>query len=369
MKNSLRLFKLFGIEIQLHFSWWLVLIFLTWSLSTGFFPQFFSDLPTKVYWAMGLTASLLLFISVLLHELAHSLVAKAKRIPVRSITLFFFGGVAGITKEEMKPSIELKMSLAGPLFSLILSGLFYLLHQFNGGSIFLTAISFYLYQLNFILAIFNLIPGYPLDGGRAFRAVLYWYYKDLKKATKIASSGGKFFAGFLVFLGVFGLFSGQGSGLWLIFLGGFLYFIANLSYQQVVVREVLNKISIRELMEKKFMTLNPKLKFSAFAKKYASSGQDVFMLKNKDFSGILDLKRIEKLPRLNQEQITLQQLSLPLSRIKTLKMEDNAYDAFQLFNEQDLSLLPIMKGKNLLGIVSRKKVLARLVWSLKFGSK
>ena len=122
-------------------------------------------------------------------------------------------------------------------------------------------------------------------------------------------------------------------------------------------------------MEKKFMTLNPKLKFSAFAKKYASSGQDVFMLKNKDFSRILDLKRIEKLPRLNQEQITLQQLSLPLSRIKTLKMEDNAYDAFQLFNEQDLSLLPIMKGKNLLGIVSRKKVLARLVWSLKFGSK
>ncbi len=120
--KSTKIFTIFGIDIKLHFSWWIVVVLLAWILSTSFFPQFFPDQTTKTYWTMGIIASLLLFVSVLLHELSHSLVAKARNIRVESITLFFFGGVAGITKEKMKPSSEFLMAIAGPIFSLLLLG-------------------------------------------------------------------------------------------------------------------------------------------------------------------------------------------------------------------------------------------------------
>src|SRR3990167_1069198 len=222
MRGTTRLFRLFGIDVQLHFSWWFVFALLAWILSSSFFPQYFPDLENKTYWAMGIISVLLLFVSVLLHELSHSLVAKAKKIKVESITLFFFGGVASIDDEDLKPSTEFLMSIAGPLFSLFLSVIFYLIYSLNG-NIFWTAITFYLYQLNLILAIFNLVPGYPLDGGRAFRAILHAYYRDIKKATRIAVLGGRAFAVFLILFGIISITGGSG-GLWFILLGGFLYY-------------------------------------------------------------------------------------------------------------------------------------------------
>ncbi len=367
MRGSTKLFTIFGIDIKIHFTWWFVFILLAWSLSASFFPHYFPEQTEIMYWTMGIVASLLLFVSVLLHELSHSLVAQAKRIKVESITLFFFGGVAGITKEEMKPSTELQMALAGPIFSLFLGGIFLLIYKFNGNFLFVEAISFYLYRLNFILAIFNLIPGYPLDGGRAFRAILYWYYKDLKKATKIAVAGGKFFAGFLIILGIMGLISGVGAGLWFIFLGGFLYFIAGVSYEQVVLKDVLEDVPIKELMEKKIPKLSPEMEFSKFVKKYANRDEDVFVIKGKKFIGLLDLKKIEQMPLKMQELIKLKQISMPLHQIKCLKKDDNAYTAFKKFAEQGLEVLPVMENDKFLGVVSRKLMMHRLVWEMKFG--
>jgi Zn-dependent protease len=366
MKHSTKLFSVFGIDIKLHFSWWFVFILIAWSLSVSFFPQFFPDLSTKMYWSMGITASLLLFVSVLLHELSHSLIAKARRIKVESITLFFFGGVAGITREKMRPSSEFFMAIAGPIFSLLLAGAFFLLYKYNG-NLFLTAISFYLYQLNFILAIFNLIPGFPLDGGRAFRAILYAYYKDLRKATRIAVKGGKFFAGILVVLGIFALFQGIGGGLWFVVLGGFLYYIAGMSYDQVVLREILIKIKVKEIMVKKFIKLKPEMKFSLFLKKYANSDKEVFMVKGKNFAGILDLNKVNKMPSKMQEMIQLKQIALPLSKVKKLNVDDNLYYALRRFTEQNLDILPVMKGDKILGLVRKSTLTHRLVWSLKFG--
>jgi Zn-dependent protease len=379
MRGTTKLFRIFGIDIKLHFTWWFVFVLLAWSLSVSFFPAlcqgkfpgFTHDctgITTIVYWYMGIAASLLLFVSVLLHELSHSLVAKAKRIKVESITLFFFGGVAGITKEDMKPSSELQMAIAGPLFSLFLGGIFFLIYKFNGQILFIEAISFYLFQLNLILAIFNMVPAFPLDGGRAFRAILYWYYKDLRKATKIAVAGGKFFAGFLFFLGIFGLISGNGAGLWFIFLGGFLYFIAGVSYEQVVLREVLHEISVKELMEKKISKLSPEMEFSKFVKKYANKDREVFVVKGKGFTGLLDLKKIEKMPKKMQELIKLKQISMPLHQIKSLRRDDNAYTAFKKFAQQRLDVLPVVENDKFLGLVSRKLIMHRLVWEMKFGN-
>ncbi len=359
------IFRLFGIDIRLHFSWYFIAIFISWSLAAGFFPSILPGKTIGIYWFMGIIAALLLFASVLLHELSHSLVAKAKNIKVESITLFFFGGVAGIGDEDMKPSTEFLMAIAGPLFSLLLSGVFFLIHSWNGNEI-VGAITLYLYQLNFMLALFNLVPGFPLDGGRAFRAILYWHYDDVKKATRIAVMGGKFFAGVLMILGLLSLLAGQ-AGLWFMLLGGFLYFIAGVSYEQVVVRETLRPILVVELLSRKIPIVRPEIKFIQFKKKYQASDQEVFLVKGKNFAGLLDFHRLEKIPLAMQEMVTVQQLALSLSEIKSLSPRDTAYTAFTRFGEQNLASLPVMEKGKLLGVVTRRKVMYRLAWLVKYG--
>ncbi|MDO8655709.1 MAG: site-2 protease family protein [Nanoarchaeota archaeon] len=367
MKSSSTLFRLFGIDIKLHISWWFIFILLGWSLSSSYFPHILPDLNPYVYWSMGIAAALLLFISVLLHELSHSLVAKAKKIKVDSITLFFFGGVAGISDEDMKPSVELQMALAGPLFSILLAGIFHVITIKNGNLI-ITAITSYLSQLNLTLGIFNLIPGFPLDGGRALRAILYWHYKDLRKATYIAAMGGKFLAGVLIFVGIFGMLSGLGNGLWFILLGGFLYFLAKMSYEQVVVIQILSRTPVSQILTSKFMTLPPSLKFIDFVDKYSSSSdQDGFLVKGKQYLGILDIHRVDAMPVSLQETTPLEKLAIPVHSIKTLGTKDTAYTAFKYFNEYDVGLLPVMDAGKIKGIVTRKAVMHRLMLGMKFG--
>jgi len=367
VNGTTKIFSIFGIDVKLHFSWWIVLALLSWILSTSFFPEYFPGYTIPNYWFMGLTASLLLFVSVLLHELSHSLVAKARNIKVESITLFFFGGVAGITKEDLKPSSEFLMAVAGPFFSLFLSGVFFLIYQLDGNSI-LTAITFYLYQLNLTLAIFNLIPGFPLDGGRAFRAILYWRYKNLKKATLIASKCGKIFAVVLIVLGMTGLLSGQGSGLWLVVLGGFLYFIAGVSYEQVVVKEALENIKVKELLDKKIPLIKPDTKFSELIKQYSDSEETIFLVKDRAFCGIIDTKAIERIPPKIQPLMLAKQLAIPLKQIKSVNKEDNCYTAFKKFAEEKMEALPVFDKARLEGFITKKRLMHRLVWELKFGS-
>ncbi|MEK6809191.1 MAG: site-2 protease family protein [Nanoarchaeota archaeon] len=366
MRGATRLFRIFGIDVQLHFSWWFVFALLAWSLSSSFFPNYFPGMETKTYWVMGIISALLLFASVLLHELSHSLVAKAKKIKVESITLFFFGGVASIDDENIKPGTELLMAVAGPLFSLFLFGVFYLIYFLNG-SIFWTAITFYLYQLNLILALFNLVPGYPLDGGRAFRAILNMYYKDVKKATRIAALGGRTFAIFLILFGLISLFSGLGGGLWLILMGGFLYFIAGVSYEQVLVKDALSRINVKKVLVKNYLTLDPSMRFSEFLKRHQDSDEELYLVKDASFSGILDLKNIAALPAKMQKSISLKQLSLPLSKVGALHSEDSAYSAYKKLSEQNLDFLPVLDKLDLLGFASKRKVMQRLILAMKFG--
>src|SRR3989339_1316010 len=153
MDGGLRLFRIFGIDIKIHFTWWFIFVLLAWGLREGFFPQQFPGFSAPQYWFMGIVAALLLFVSVLLHELSHSLVAQARKIKVESITLFFFGGVAGITREDLEPVSEFLMAIAGPIFSFSMAGLFYLIYAFNGNG-YLHAITYYLYQINLIVGVF-----------------------------------------------------------------------------------------------------------------------------------------------------------------------------------------------------------------------
>ncbi len=317
MRGAYKIFRIFGIDIQIHYSWIFIFFLLSWSLASSYFPQISPGLNNSMYWFMGIVAALLLFVSVLLHELSHSLTAKAKKIGVESITLFFFGGVSGIKKEEMKPSSEFVMAVAGPLFSFVLAGIFYLLFRWDGNVI-ITAITKYLFQLNLILGIFNLVPGYPLDGGRALRAILYAYFKDLRKATRIAVTGGKIFAALLFVLGLIGLLQGLGNGLWFILLGGFLYFIAGASYEQVVIKEVLETFRIKELVKPLPELLNPMMKFSEFVKKYSNSEQDTFIVRLGNGYGLFDAKKVDHIPAAMQKSLTLEKVSVPFSKIGVL---------------------------------------------------
>ncbi len=366
MNSSWRIARIFGIDIKLHLTWWFVFVLVIWSLSSSFFPQFFPGYGAKTYIFMGIMATILLFLSVLLHELSHCLVAKARRIRVESITLFFFGGVAGISDEDISPGSELLMALAGPIFSLLLAALFFGITLLTTSAI-IVAISFYLYQLNLVLALFNLIPGFPLDGGRALRAILNAYYHDLKRATKIAVFGGKLFAGVLVFFGILQLWNQTSSGLWLLLLGGFLYVMAGASYEQVLFKDVLNKIFVSELMSKKIISLKPTHKFSEFTQKYSNSEEEVFLVKDKNFSGILDARRIQKTSREAQERMTLKQLALPLNAVKGLQKEDTAYTAFKRFAEENMEILPVYQKSKIVGYLTRRVLMHRLIWSLKYG--
>jgi len=366
MNKSARLFRLFGIDVRIHFSWWFVFILMSWSLATSYFPQIYPGFTTNMYWGFGIVSALLLFISVLLHELSHSLVARAKKIKVESITLFFFGGVAGITKEDIKPSTEFFMAIAGPLFSFFLAGTFYLISLWNV-HLLVTPVVSYLAQLNLVLAIFNLIPGFPLDGGRAFRALLYGYYKDLRKATKIASSVGKFFAAVLIILGFFSLFSGVGNGLWFILLGGFLYFIAGMSYEQVVIRQSLVDIMVKDLVVKRVSFVDGNIFVADFLRDYAYSEEESFLVKCDDFFGVFDIRTLPQSYSLSGV-LRLKQVAVPLEKIKTISLKENAYDAFHLFSASLSNFIPVMEKGKFMGIVTRRKVMSCLLWKARFGA-
>jgi Zn-dependent protease len=365
MRGAIRLFKIAGIDIKIHYSWWFIFLLLTWSLSTALFPAMVGNQSFLTYWTMGIVSSFLLFVSVLLHELSHSLVAIARKIKVETITLFFFGGVSGITKEDIKPMSEFLMAIAGPLFSLFLAGVFYFTTN-SLNDVIWKGITLYLFQLNMILGLFNLVPGFPLDGGRVFRAILNGWLKDLRKATKIAATGGKIFAGVLIILGIFGLFNGFGNGLWFFLLGAFLYFIAGVSYEQVVISQVLTKVPVQEIFSKDFKKLPAKLNFSQFVRRYAHAHQDAFIVKSKNSYKILNLHMLDKLPRKAHKLITLDDISLPLSKVKTLNKSDNAYTAFKILNEQKSNVIPVIHKGKLIGICSKKAIVARLLWSLRF---
>jgi len=237
MGISWRIAKIGRVSIQIDGSWVIVFALVTWSLAVSYFPQQYRGWSPFLYWSLGLATSLLFFAAVLGHELAHSLVALWQGIEVESITLFIFGGVARIREEMKSPLTEILLAFAGPLASLTFSAFFAFVWAF--GRLFmappLAALARYLFIINGMVALFNLIPGFPLDGGRILRAGVWWLTGDLRGATRLASGVGQGVAFLLIFVGVWSLFRGDlGNGLWLVFIGWFLRDAAGSSYRQLL---------------------------------------------------------------------------------------------------------------------------------------
>lgn len=251
-KNAIQLFEVFGFKLRVDPSWFLIAALIVWSLSSSYFPDVLPGLSKGAYVVLGTVSMLALFASLVLHELSHSLVARSFGLKVGGITLFVFGGVAELEQEPHDPRSEFLIAVAGPVMSFFLAGLFFVAGQVTAtgetASV-ISAVFGYLALINFILALFNLVPAFPLDGGRMLRASIWHYTKDLLRATRIASRFGSVFGIFLMISGVFALLGNQGIGaLWQILIGFFVFNASTGSYRSLLFKTILQDKSARSLM-------------------------------------------------------------------------------------------------------------------------
>ena len=285
MGNAFNLGKLFGIQFRLHYTWFIIFVLVVVMLSWQYFPAFYPGWTQLIYWVIGVATGLLFFASVVAHELAHSVVAKAYGIPVKSITLFIFGGAAQIAREAARAGDELKMAAAGPACSLAIGGLFFLLHMLlTGISEPIVAMAYWLAQVNVVLAVFNLIPGFPLDGGRVFRSILWRatgnYMRSTRIATRVGQGVGYSFVlgGILIAspLQLFGLH--WSSGLWLVFIGWFLANAALYSYRQAQQREALHGFTASTVMTSDWLVVPSDITVNHLVQGYIFSTGHRFVL-------------------------------------------------------------------------------------------
>ncbi|MFQ6037782.1 MAG: site-2 protease family protein [Candidatus Aminicenantales bacterium] len=360
MKHAWKIARIAGIDIYVDSSWFVIFILFTWILSTSYFPHQHSGWRGHQYWTIGLLTSLLIFISVLIHELAHSVVAKAQGEEVRRITLFILGGVAQITEEPKQPLQEFVMAVVGPLTSLGLSAAFFLasmillgLNEFIGASL------SYLALINLILAVFNLLPGFPMDGGRVLRSLIWKATGNLKKSTSIASKVGQGFAFLLIFLGIVQILRANLGGLWLVFIGWFLHSSAVRGYQQLTVDTVLRGVRARELMREDFERVSGNLLVQELVDDYILHRRErVFLVSdNGHLQGIVCLEDVKATPRDRWSSTTVREIMTPKEKLLAVSPDDDGNTVLKSLTSRDVHQVPVMEGGQVAGVVCRSDIL------------
>ncbi|MEX2496216.1 MAG: site-2 protease family protein [Woeseia sp.] len=272
MARAFPLFTIFGFEVKLNLSWLLLGLLITWTLAEGFFPRRYPDLEVDTRWWMGIAGAVGILFSIVFHELSHSLVARLYGLKIGGISLFMFGGVAEMRHEPKEPKVELLMAGAGPLSSVVLAALLWLLHALSvsvGAPVPVVGILYYLAFINVALAIFNLIPAYPLDGGRMLRAGLWAWRRDIRWATRIASNIGSGFGVILMILGLLSLINGAFiGGMWWILIGAFVRAAAKGSYRQLLLKQMLEGKTVRDIMDSNPPAVERSLSLQKFVDDY-----------------------------------------------------------------------------------------------------
>jgi Zn-dependent protease len=292
--------RVLGIPLELDYSWFLVFALLTWALAVGHYPAEFKGWPPSLYWIMGAVTAVMFFVSVLLHELGHSVVARRYKIPVRRITLFIFGGVSQIEAEAATAGADFRIAVAGPLVSLALAALFAVLGPVVAGVSPLVALVRYLAYINVALALFNLIPGFPLDGGRGLRAIVWGLTGDFHRATRTAASVGRGFAFLFILYGVWQIFAGNFvGGLWIAFIGWFLESAAVAQTQQVVLQDLLAGNTVAEAMSRDITAVPSDATLQQLVDQHVlTSGRRSFLVKrDQAVLGLLTLHHVVQIPR------------------------------------------------------------------------
>jgi Zn-dependent protease/CBS domain-containing protein len=360
VRGAFRLGRILGIPVAVNYTWFIAIWIGAWSLAVSYYPAQAPGFDPGTYWLMGTASVLLLFASVLVHEFGHALTARRFGVRTRVITLFLFGGVAQIADEPPTPRAEFLVAVAGPLTSLALAALAFVVSPALGTSA-LGHIVRYLSLANLILGLFNLIPGFPLDGGRVLRAVLWRRSGSLQRATRLAARTGQLVA--VLFIGV-GLYQVVGNnfvgGLWLVLIGWFLDSGAQASYQQVVLRQGLGGIRVREIMSRDLHTLDPNITVEqAIADYFLPYKHGGFPVTYGDhLVGIVTLQDVATVPAERRASVSVREVMTPRDRLKTVSADEEAYAAFVRMTQDGVGRLIVLDdAHNLVGIVTRSDLL------------
>lgn len=364
MPGSFRIFRIAGIDINIHISWLIILVFLTFSLATGWFPITYPGSSAATYYLLGLIASILLFVSVLLHELAHSFVARSRGLRVRSIVLFIFGGVSNIEQEPQTPGVEFFMAFVGPLVSLLIGVVCYgLLLLIRGTHSLIVPILSYLALMNIILGIFNLLPGFPLDGGRVLRSIIWKATGNFQTATNITTFVGQAFAYLIILWGIFLFFTGNVfNGLIIIFTGWFLLTSAQSARSQSVLDTAFRGVNVSQIMNTNAMTVPANISLQKLVDEYflPRGLRSAFVMQGDQLAGLITLSDIRHVARDQWPQTPVGFAMIPLERLHTITPQQNVKDVLPLMTGQDVNQLAVVQDGQLVGVLTREGILRSL---------
>ncbi|MGH8771796.1 MAG: site-2 protease family protein [Burkholderiales bacterium] len=382
MLSGIRVGSVSGIEVFVDWSLMIIFFLVTFSLGAGLFPAWHPEWSAALIWSTALAAAVLFFVSVFIHELSHALVGRAMGIEIRRITLFIFGGMAHLEREPHTWRAELWMAIVGPVVSLLLGGLFLLVGGLAlGESRFdpespeatlarmgpLTTLFLWLGPINIVLGLFNLVPGFPLDGGRVLRAITWGITGNLKLATQWASRLGQFFAWVLIGIGIammlgvrvpiFG--TGLLSGIWLAFIGWFLNQAALMSYRQLLVRESLDDVPVSRVMQSQFTTVESTMTLSRLVDEHLlHSDQRAYpVVDGFDLVGLVCLEDLRKVPREAWERTRVSDIMTPASKLAQVAPTEDTSDALTTLTNRGVNQLPVVENGRVRGLVRREDIL------------
>lgn len=365
MRAHIKLGRIFGIAIGLHYSWIIIALLVTLSLRSQF-AAVHPDWTDATTWTTAIITGLLFFVSILLHELSHAAVAKLRGLPVRAITLFALGGVAQIEKDAADAKTEFWMGIIGPISS-VLIGIVCLALSFllgwnltdepNGP---IAAMFMWLGVINIALAVFNMVPGFPLDGGRVLRAIVWWITGDANRSTRIASVVGQFVAFVFIIIGIWRFFSGAGfGGLWLAFIGWFLLDAARASGAQVEITERLNGVRVGDVMAREFPVVDGNSNLQTFVQEHLlPTGHRCFVvLEQGRPAGIITPHEVKTIDRARWPYTTVSDVMRSLESLRTVGPERPVAEALELMGREDVNQVPVLQQGNLAGIISRGHIM------------
>lgn len=361
--KRISLFKIFGFKVKLDLSWFILALLITWSLAKGFFPLYFKDLPNATYWWMGVAGTLGLFVSIILHELSHSLVARRYGIQMEGITLFIFGGVAEMNDEPPSPKAEFLMAVVGPLASIVIALVSYLIHIFGNQqewSLPVNGIFLYLGFMNLALAIFNLIPGYPLDGGRMLRSVLWHWKKNIRWATRISSEIGAAFGLGLILLGVVSfIFGNIIGGIWWVLIGFFLRNASQMSYQQIFIRKALEGEQVMRFMKTDLITVPASTSINELVESYIYKYHHKMypVMDDSGLIGCVTTRSVKEIPKDHWSSREVGEIASPLSDDNSIVYNADAMESLSKMSRTGNGRLLVLKDGKLVGIITLKDMI------------
>ncbi len=361
--KSYKIFRLFGFEVNINPSWFIIAVLITWSLAKGFFPSQYEDLSEMTYWWMGVAGAIGLFISIILHELSHSLIARKYGLPIKGITLFIFGGVAQMNEEPPSAKAEFFMAIAGPLASIAIGVVLLGFNAVTKGVLWSEpahAVIGYLALINLVLAGFNLIPAFPLDGGRVLRSALWAWKNNLKRATEISSNIGSTFGTVLIVLGVINfLFTNFISGIWWVMIGMFIRFASKMSYNQLLMRRALEGESVSDFMKTDPVKVEPSVSLNELLKDYIYKYHfKMFpVVKDSKVIGCVTTKELKEVPDDQYEEKTVGDIANNCTDDNSISPDADAVEVFTKMKNSDISRLMVVENNKLVGIITLKDML------------